>query len=301
MHANPNLSVNSEPNSFAEFRFLATVNTLRRCPLFDNLPIEIQREIARISVVKSLAKGDYLFHEGAPVHGFYVVQSGAIKLHRVNLSGKEQVVHVFRANEALGEEALLSDSGYMADACAAESSRVLMIRKSEFLTLLKHHPELVLSVVKSVGDQFRVLLDLLEDLTLKDVPTRLAHWLIEHCPNPDSSAPCTIKLPMAKRLLASELGTVSETFSRTLARFRAEKLLTIEGRIVTLLCPSKLLRLVRGGLGLDRFPAQPAHWKIAAHSPCPSDLLSPTRHAPRTAPRKANGVVSEWAVAAAAS
>ncbi|MBM3839378.1 MAG: Crp/Fnr family transcriptional regulator [Verrucomicrobia bacterium] len=298
MHANPNHSMSSGPNSFAEFRFLATVNTLRKCPLFADLSVETQREIAQISLVKMLAKGDYLFHEGAPVHGFYVVQSGAIKLHRVNLSGKEQVIHVFRTHEVLGEEALMSDSGHLADASAAEPSRVLTIRKAEFLALLKRRPELVFSVVKSVGDQFRLLLDLLEDLTLKDVPTRLANWLIQHCPNPDSHDPCTIELPMAKRLLASELGTVSETFSRTLARFRAEKLLTINGRVVTLLCPSKLLRLVRGGFGLDRSPGQPAPWKSAANSHHPSDLLSPARDRARVPARKVNGAVPEWAMAA---
>jgi len=298
MHANPNHSMNPCPNSFAEFRFLATVNTLRKCPLFAGLSVETQREIAQISLVKSLTKGDYLFHEGAPVHGFYVVQSGAIKVHRVNLSGKEQVIHVFRANEVLGEEALLSDSGHLADASAAESSRVLTIRKPEFLALMKRRPELVISVVKSVGDQFRLLLDLLEDLTLKDVPTRLANWLIQHCPNPDSHDPCTIELPMAKRLLASELGTVSETFSRTLARFRAEKLLTIEGRVVTLLCPQKLLRFVRGSFGLDRSSADVVPWKNAASSPHPAELLSLSSNGTRTAARKANGAVADWAMAA---
>jgi CRP-like cAMP-binding protein len=237
-------SARPSTGAFAEFRFLAIVHTLRKCPLFADVAYDTVSQIAAISIVKSLAKGDYLFHEEAPVHGFYVVQAGAIKLHRVNVAGKEQVIHVFRENEVVGEEALFSDSGHFADASATAPSRVVLVRKAEFTRLIRQQPDLAVGFVKSMGQQFRLLLDLLGDLTTKDVPTRLAHWLIQHCPNPGSDDPYTIELPMAKRLLASELGTVSETFSRTLAKFRDQHLVSIDGKSVTLLCPMKLSQLM---------------------------------------------------------
>jgi hypothetical protein len=83
---------------------------------------------------------------------------------------------------------------------------------------------------------------LVDDLTLKDVKTRLAHWLVQRCPDPASNQPCQVQLPMTKHMLASELGTGSETLSRTLATFRNQKLLSVAGRTITLLCPSKLAR-----------------------------------------------------------
>lgn len=58
-----------------------------------------------------------------------------------------------------------------------------------------------------------------------------------------------ITLSMTKRVLASELGTVSETFSRTLAKFREQGLLEVKGRTVTVLCPTKLAALLRRNLG----------------------------------------------------
>ena len=289
----------SAPNSFAEFRLLATVATLRKCPLFAELPAEAQREIARIGVIKPLAKGEYLFHESGPVHALYVVQTGAVKLHRVNFSGKEQVIHVFRANESLGAESLLSDCGYLADANATESSRVVVIRKSDFMSLMRCHPEMVLGIMKSVASQFHALLNLLEDRTLKDVPTRLAHWLIQHCPDPESLHPYTIELPMAKRLLASELGTVSETFSRTLARFRVEKLVAIQGRAVTLLCPNKLSRMIRGNLGMDRSFSSALAWNGAASSRRTDDFAVAPEIASRTNGHKANGTTAAWTAHAA--
>jgi len=50
-------------------------------------------------------------------------------------------------------------------------------------------------------------------------------------------------------VLASELGTVSETFSRTLAKFREQDLIEVKGRTVTVLNPAKLAALLRRNLG----------------------------------------------------
>ena len=50
-------------------------------------------------------------------------------------------------------------------------------------------------------------------------------------------------------MLAAELGTVSETFSRTLAKFRQQKLVTVKGKTLSVLCPLKLRELLRRNLG----------------------------------------------------
>jgi CRP/FNR family transcriptional regulator len=101
----------------------------------------------------------------------------------------------------------------------------------------------------AMSAHLRALVSQLEDLTLKDVETRLANWLVKQCPEPDSARPLTIQLNRTKRVLAAELGTVSETFSRTLAKFRAQKLIAVKGRTLTVLCPERLSALLRRNLG----------------------------------------------------
>jgi CRP-like cAMP-binding protein len=235
----------SAPRSLSEFQKAATFHALRECELFSGLPADTLREVLKYCHVRALARGEYLFHENLLSHGLYIVQQGAIKVQRVDLHGKEQVMHVFRPYEVLGADALFSPSGHHADATATERSRIVVLQKLDFIPLLKRHPDLVIALLRSLGEEIRLLMNLVEDLTLKDVETRLANWLIQHCPNPKSSEPCTIELAMTKNLLASELGTVSETFSRALAKFKQQKLVLIHGRAVTLLCPIKLARLVR--------------------------------------------------------
>src|ERR1041385_5482440 len=93
----------------AEFKKIALVNTLRSCQLFVGLPQADLENIADVAVLKSLEKGEYLFHEGDPARGFYIVQRGAVNVHRVNAAGKEQVIHVFRTGDSFAEVALTSE------------------------------------------------------------------------------------------------------------------------------------------------------------------------------------------------
>lgn len=236
-------------STVAESKNVGLTIALRGCQIFAGLPSADLTHIAEMAIVKPLAKGDYLFHEGTTSHGFYIVQVGAINVHRVSAIGKEQIIHVFRAGESFAEATLATDTGYPADARAIEPSQVLLIQKSGFLNLLRHQPELGLRMLGSMSLHLRVLVGQIEDLTLKDVETRLANWLLKRCPDPNSTEPFVIELKMTKRVLAAELGTVSETFSRTLATFREQNLVRVNGKFVTILCPMKLSELLRGNLG----------------------------------------------------
>ena len=235
--------------TLAEFKTIALVNTLRSCQLFTGVPQADLEQIAAVTILKTLDKDEYLFHEGDPAAGFYVVQRGSVNVHRVNAAGKEQIVHVFRTGDSFAEVALASATGYPADARVLEPTQVLLVQKDGILALLKRQPELALRMLGSMSSHLRVLVGQLEDLTLKDVETRLANWLVKRCPNPPGEQPVTIELKMTKRVLAAELGTVSETFSRTLAKFRDQKLLSVKGRAVTILAPTMLRALLRRNLG----------------------------------------------------
>jgi CRP/FNR family transcriptional regulator len=232
-----------------ELKTVGIVNTLRSCQLLTGLPQPDLENIAAVTVMKSLEKDEYLFHEGDASTGFYIVQRGAVNVHRVNAAGKEQIIHIFRAGESFAEATLATDRGYPGDARALEATQVLLVQKEGILALLRRQPELALRMLGSMSIHLRVLVGQLEDLTLKDVETRLANWLIKHCPDRQSAQPVRIELVMTKRVLAAELGTVSETFSRTLAKFREQNLVAVKGKTVTVLSPSRLNALLRRNLG----------------------------------------------------
>ncbi len=233
----------------AEFRRVVLANTLRGCQLFTGLPPEDLDLIASFVLPRELGKGAYLFHEGSASEGFYVVQRGAVNVHRVSANGKEQVIAVFRAGQSFAEAALASAGGYPADARAIEDSTVLLVPKADILGLLRSRPELALRMLGSMSQHLRVLVGLLDDLTLKDVETRLANWLLKRCPRPLPKDAVEILLDRTKRVLAAELGTVSETLSRTFAGFRDRKLIRVAGNGITILDPKRLEEILRRNLG----------------------------------------------------
>ena len=233
----------------AEFKQAALIDALRNCRLFTGLAGNDLQAVSEIVLIKSLNKGDYLFREGDPGRGFYVVQKGAVNVHRVNGIGKEQVIHIFRAGESFAEATLATDAGYPADARAIEASQVLLVQKAGFLALLRRQPELALRMLAAMSVHLRVLIGQLEDLTLKDVETRLANWLVKRCGPAGSNQPARIELKTTKRVLAAELGTVSETLSRTLAKFRDQKLIIVKGKELLVTNPPGLRALLQRNLG----------------------------------------------------
>ncbi|MBL9217062.1 MAG: Crp/Fnr family transcriptional regulator [Opitutaceae bacterium] len=236
----------SAPSRLPDHKLTGLTGTLRCCQIFSSLSGEDLQLIASFASPITLAKGDYLFHEGEPSRGFYVVQSGAVNVHRVSAVGKEQVIHVFRTGESFAEGALASPTGYPADARAVEPSTVLLLPKGPVLDLIGRRPDLALRMLASMSAHLRVLVGMLDDLTLKDVETRLLNWLVKH----GRAAPGgVIKLPGTKRVLAAELGTSSETLSRTLARLRNEQLILVASKAVTVRNPGVLAARLRRNLG----------------------------------------------------
>jgi CRP-like cAMP-binding protein len=229
----------------SELRQTAVVASLRACQFFSGLPHEELEAIARFAAQKQLKKGEYLFHEGSTARGFYVVQSGAVNVHRVSAAGREQVICIFRAGESFAEAAIAGNQGYPANARAVETSSVLLIPKNDIFDLLRKHPELAMRILGSMSQHLRVIVGLLDDLTLKNVEARLANWLLKRCPMPLTTTPVTITLDRTKRVLAAELGTASETLSRTLAKFRNEKLLGTAGKTIRITDPVGLEKLLK--------------------------------------------------------
>lgn len=230
----------------ADLKLTGLIGTLRSSQLFSGLATEDLGVVAGFAVGQQLAKGDFLFRVGEPSRGCYVVQSGAVNVHRVNAAGKEQVIHVFRAGESLAEASLTSPTGYPASARAVEPSTVLLIPKAPILDLIGRRPDLALRMLGAMSQHLRVLVGMLDDLTLKDVETRLLNWLIHQARHASGGV---IRLPSTKRVLAAELGTSSETLSRTFARLRAQGWLEVDGNTLRLRDPAALQARFRQLLG----------------------------------------------------
>ncbi len=232
-----------------DLRNAALTYSLRSASIFTGLPEEDLRKIAACAVTKTLAKGEYLFMEREPALGFYVVRKGIINVHRVASDGREQVIHLFRPGESLAEAAIVSGTGYPANARAVEESEVILIPKRDFLERLHEDTNLALRMLASMSQHLRVLVSSIESLKLKDAETRLLHWLLGRCPHPLAEEAVEIEIGMTKTVLASELTTRQETLSRIFAKLRDKGLLVVKQRTIIVNNPIALQRLFEANLG----------------------------------------------------
>jgi len=185
-------------------------------PLFEGLPENNLEGLSRIVVDRKFSAGETIFLEGQEGTGFYVMISGRVKIYKLSSDGKEQILQIFGPGEPFGEIALFEDRRFPAHAEAIEKSRILFFPRSSFINLIKKDPSLALNMLGLLSLRLRRFTSLIEDLSLKEVPGRLAAYLLYLSQRNHGADDFAIDI--SKGQLASLLGTIPETLSRILTR-----------------------------------------------------------------------------------
>jgi CRP/FNR family transcriptional regulator len=190
-----------------------------------------------------------LYHEGDPYRGMYVVLDGLAVVYKTSDGGRMLILHVCRPGDSFAETPLFAErpdrETHLACARATRDSEVLFLPHETFAPFLRRHPEVAWEMLKGFARRMRELAQQLENVTLREVTQRLARYLIaemkaasvEHDPQP------VLTLPIAKGSLASYLGTVHETLSRSFARLARDRILEVDGPRLRVLDPARLRRL----------------------------------------------------------
>jgi len=222
---------------------MATGNQIRTIPLFSGLAEDQVQELATIVVEKPYRRGQTIFREGDEGKGFYVVGSGRIKIYKLSTDGKEQILHIFGPGEPFAEVPVFAGQCYPANAEALEDSRLLFFPRAGFIELIRRHPSLALNMLAILSRRLRQLAGLVEDLSLKEVPARLAAYLLYSA---DQAQAMEIELDISKGHLASLLGATPETLSRTLAKMTKTGLIVSQGPRIVLRDKTALQELAVG-------------------------------------------------------
>lgn len=210
-------------------------------PLFDGLSDEQLNEIRNIVVSKYFNKGETVFSEGDPGNGFYVVTEGLVKIYKVSSEGKEQILHILGPGEPFGEVPVFTGQVFPANAQAIAKSHFLFFPRTDFVNLITKSPFLSLSMLAVLSMRLRQFTVQIESLSLKEVPGRLASYLLHLAEEQGKND--YVRLNISKSQLAGLLGTIPETLSRMFAKMADMKLIEVEGRNIKLLDRSGLTTL----------------------------------------------------------
>ncbi len=201
--------------------------------LFGGLPAEQLDAIVKIAVEKQFVKGDTIFFEGDPGNGFYMVGEGKVKIFKMSALGKEQILHIFGPGEPFGEVPVFHGQPFPANAEALAKSSLIFFPREKFIALVHDNPSLALNMLAVLSMRLRRFVAQIEDLSLKEVPARLAGYLLYLLE--EQRATDSVELEISKGQLASLLGTIPETLSRIFAKMSDEGVIAVDGKKIHIL------------------------------------------------------------------
>lgn len=198
--------------------------------LFAGLSRAQHEALGRIAVRSSFRKEERIFSEGDEGTGFYAVLSGRVKISKISVEGKEQILHIFGPGESFGEVSVFTGQGFPADAVAIQPTAVFFFPRAAFSRLIRSDPALALNMIAQLSQRLRQFTGLIEDLSLKEVPGRLAKYLLYL-----SMRDGDVDLDIQKGQLAALLGTIPETLSRILTKMNRRGFIRSRGTQIRIL------------------------------------------------------------------
>jgi CRP/FNR family transcriptional regulator len=207
----------------------------------DNHSLEKISEQKGCAVYK---KNQTIFNENTPATGFYCVYHGTLKLYKIGCDGKEIIMKLLKPGDIIGYRALISNENYGASCGALEDAKVCFFPKSLFNSLIDSSPDMMRKFMGVMSKDLRDIEERFANWVNKPVRERLAEALIllnEGFGQKDKVG--IIQLSLTREELANIVGTATETLIRCLAELKADKIINYHGKEISILNPSKLLRI----------------------------------------------------------
>jgi len=219
------------------------IKYLQKSPLFSGLEDSELSAVADIIGIKKLNKGAILFLDGDEASGFYILFDGRIRIFKSNPDGKEYTIHLINPGQIFGEVAIFEGKHFPANSSAIENSVVGFFPKKSFLSLIRQNPNISLKIISSLSRFLREYNMMVENLALKEVPARIAGFLLSKVGEKDSNR---VYLDISKTELAKRLGTISETLSRNLKKLKDDGIISDENTIIEILDFTRLSAIANG-------------------------------------------------------
>lgn len=207
-------------------------DTLKRLFHFRLLNDEQLDALAAVSGIQKFQAGELIFSQGEEAAAFFIVLKGKVQIYKISNEGKEMILHIFGPGDIFAEVPIFSDiPKYPANSLCMEDSEILAIQGQGFREIVQKYPNLALNMLSVLAQRLHQFSELIEDLSLRTVDSRLARYLLSVSENSPDKAVIYIH----KKTLASILGTVPETLSRTFKKMSEAGLIRVEGNRIHLI------------------------------------------------------------------
>jgi CRP/FNR family transcriptional regulator, cyclic AMP receptor protein len=222
---------------------------LHQVPLFAELQSDALLQLAAGCVTRRFSSGHLLFATGEECRGLYIIESGRVRIYRIDPAGREQVLHVEGPGRTVAELPLFDGGTYPASAVTIEDSTLVFLPRPAFEQLYRSHPDVAHAVIRALGRRLRHLVHLTETLAFRDVAARLAMLLVGYAERAGTTTPSGIEIDLdrTQEELAHEIGTARESVSRAMKQLQRKGLIKSAGRKRLLIPDVQRLRALLPG------------------------------------------------------
>jgi CRP/FNR family cyclic AMP-dependent transcriptional regulator len=185
--------------------------------------------------VDDYKKKHILYSEGQRPRVLYYIVKGKVKIYKINAEGKELIIQICNDGDFFGYTSILEEVNYQENAAILEDSSLMLIPAAEFLQLVTSDTSIarqfIRLIVKNVISKEEDLLN----LAYNSLRKKVAYGLVQYITSLKEADKKTGTLNLSRKEMAQMIGVATESFIRTIADFKTERLLDIiDGKIIIL-------------------------------------------------------------------
>lgn len=217
---------------------------IKTCNLFGTLSEKERTKLLSVSVQKEFERGDVIAQEGDRSSYVFIVTNGQVKGTKFTSDGREIILEVLGHCDMIGQVAAIANEPYYYTAIALTKSTVNIIKKEDFMELIRSNPGITNKTFIALGKRLRAAQIKIEEFVNDKVEQRIAKLLIT------LSARMGSEIPFTRQEIAGMVGTTIETTIRVTSRFKEAKVIrTTRGKII--ITDKKKLGLLADGPPLE--------------------------------------------------
>lgn len=183
-----------------------------------------RKQIIDSAVRKRYRKGSYLFREGDPCDGIYLLHTGKVKLCTYDADGREEIAGIFWAGEIIWEGIFIEGSTYPYDAVCLDTTDSCMIPRTEIEAVMDD-PHVALKVIRLLSEKLRAANERVLLLTTEDPKARIAGFLLRQSKYSGSD-----NITMRLEEISASIHLRPETVSRKIKELERENLIVKTGQ-----------------------------------------------------------------------
>jgi CRP-like cAMP-binding protein len=221
---------------------------LSELTVFQDLSPREMEELDRVTTMSKMPKGRVFYRPEEPGEVLFILKEGRVQLYRISPEGKKLVISTLGPHTLFGEMALLGAKMHNTFAEALEDCLICVMSRTDLERLIINKPQVAVRILEVTGKRLREAEERLENMAFKGIPARLANLLLrladeqagEQTGEQDGADGNNEIVGLTHQDLAESVGTYRETATQVLNDLKADGLIEIGRKRITILDRARL-------------------------------------------------------------